>query len=166
MLLISRKLLSSRKPIGRKLTFPKTNLPENTHGRNTRKCISENLRSRQWIPRNQIGYIWSSTSHQRKHNAPNIQISWTQEQQKHCILGDFVRNLPTSKINIRIHTDSSSVFFLHCRTSAWHCRSTAGWEWKWDQNSLGSEQENTTKSQTNTTNQTPKTKPKREACRA
>ena len=49
-------------------------------------------------------------------------------------------------------------FFLHCRTSARHCRSTAGWEWKWDQNSLGSEQENTTKSQTNTTNQTPKTK--------
>ena len=49
-------------------------------------------------------------------------------------------------------------FFLHCRTSAWHCRSTARWEWKWDQNSLGSEQENTTKSQTNTTNQTPKTK--------
>ena len=75
MLLISRKLLSSRKPIGRKLTFPKTNLPENTHSRNTRKCISENLRSRQWIPRNQIGYIWSSTSHQYKHNAPNIQIS-------------------------------------------------------------------------------------------
>ena len=44
---ITRKLLSSRKPIGRKLTFPKTNLPENTHSRNTRKCISENLRSRQ-----------------------------------------------------------------------------------------------------------------------
>ena len=53
---------------------------------------------------------------------------------------------------------SGNCFFLHCRTSAWHCRSTAGWEWKWDQNSLGSEQENTTKSQTNTTNQTPKTK--------
>ena len=33
--------------LGRKLTFPKTNLPENTHSRNTRKCIFENLRSRQ-----------------------------------------------------------------------------------------------------------------------
>ena len=82
MLLISRKFLSSRKPIGRKLTFPKTNLPENTHSRNTRKCISENLRSRQWVPRNQIGYIWSSTSHQYKHNAPNIQISSQAEDEK------------------------------------------------------------------------------------
>ena len=57
------------------LRSPKTNLPENTHCRNTRKCISENIRSRQWIPRNQIGYIWSSTSHQYKHNAPSIQTS-------------------------------------------------------------------------------------------
>ena len=41
-------------------------------------CHFENLRSRQWIPRNQIGYTWSSTSHQYKHNAPNIQISLCQ----------------------------------------------------------------------------------------
>ena len=38
-------------------------------------------------------------------------------------------------------------FFLHCRTSARHGRSTAGMSWDWNQNSPGPKKKGTTKKQ-------------------